>query len=789
MQTYRTFNLDPFQQDAIAAIDDGHSVIVSAPTGTGKTLVADYLVDKALAETRKIIYTAPIKALSNQKYRDFSRQFGAEAVGIMTGDIVINPRAPLLIMTTEIFRNQVITGDPDLADFQYIIFDEIHWLNDEARGTVWEESIILVPAHMRLLGLSATISNADELKDWIAGIRGQELILIEEPKRCIPLEYRYYTKQTKFCTYPRLKAYYDKTLHNLTLQDLSEISQLFEPTTHIDLIKEIENEYFPCLYFSFSRRQCNEKATELASIRNYLNPTHRKEVQSEFIRQFGGESGWSPSTHQLYNTCSKGIAFHHAGMLPSQKQLVETLFLARLLSVLYCTETFSVGINYPVRAVCFDALYKYDGHSFRSLKNHEFFQMSGRAGRRGIDKKGFSFAIADFNEFRRNPIPRFDIRYLEPLASQFRLTYNTVLNLVATLTPDQIQTYFLKSFASHTFRRVYAETQQQIDELTLRLTQIHQTACDKIGSLSCPLEYSPQAGELHRLRRSYKRLDHRHRRKSYGRRLQQKIRRLENLLNQAGLSTPPPPCPKQSDTLCHDLNKQRLSILETQDQLKASLALSDSETLYNQFIYKTEQLKQLGYIDSPDILPPDTGIPPDQAAPTGIPPDQAAPTGHLRLAARGNLARQIYVEELFVTELIFSGHLDTLSIPSLCALISCIDYENRKNDYFVRPQQELIPRHDIREILTFLQSVCGPDAVRFDPRVAVVAYAWSEGKPLNQVQKLCNLDEGDIISIFRRTIDLMRQMREALPQGGLRSRLSEGMKTLDRDEAALLINS
>jgi superfamily II RNA helicase len=186
--TYQNYQLDPFQQDAIAAIDNNHSVIVSAPTGTGKTLIADYLVDKALQNQAKIIYTAPIKALSNQKYRDFSQRFGAEAVGIMTGDVVINPRASLLIMTTEVFRNQVITGDPALADIHYVIFDEIHWLNDEARGTVWEESIILAPPHMRLLGLSATIANASELKDWISNIRRQEIILIEEPNRIIPLE-------------------------------------------------------------------------------------------------------------------------------------------------------------------------------------------------------------------------------------------------------------------------------------------------------------------------------------------------------------------------------------------------------------------------------------------------------------------------------------------------------------------------------------------------------------------------------------------------------------------------
>ncbi|MCL1917312.1 MAG: DEAD/DEAH box helicase [Peptococcaceae bacterium] len=773
MLTYQDYQLDPFQQEAIAAIDRNHSVLVSAPTGTGKTLIADYLVDKALRDGAKIIYTAPIKALSNQKYRDFSQRFGPDAVGIMTGDVVINPRASLLIMTTEVFRNQVITGDPALADIYYVIFDEIHWLNDEARGTVWEESIILAPPHMHLLGLSATIANASELKDWISNIRRQEIILIEEPNRIIPLEYKYFTKQTGFCTYPRLKTYYDNATKNLTPQDLRETPALFDPTTHIDLITTIEHTHFPCLYFAFSRRQCSEKAAELAAIRNYLNKPQRRKVHAQFIEQLGPEPQWSPSTRQLYATCAKGIAYHHAGMLPSQKLLVETLFQTRIISVLYCTETFSVGINYPVRAVCFDSLRKYDGHTFRTLKNHEFFQMSGRAGRRGIDKKGYSFAIPDLNYCWKNPIPHFHIHQLEPLTSQFRLTYNTVLNLLATLTPKQIKTYFQKSFASHAYTRLQAETQKQADDLTRQLDHIYHTACDKISTLSCPHEYAPQAQELQRLQRALKRLDNRSRRKAYGRRLQRKIQHQKALL-----PDPPSPCIKQDYSICRELNTHRLALLNAQESLEKRLNIPGSETFYTQFLSKVEHLKQLGYITQGSL---------ELANPELANPELANPElANLELAARGNLARQIYVEELFVTELIFSGLPDQLDNPALCALISCIDYETRKNDHFTRLPQNLIPWDSIRDIIIFLQSICGPDAVQFDSRVAIVAHAWSQGSTLAQVQKLCNLDEGDIISLFRRTIDLLRQMRESLPPGDLRSRLSECMKALDRDEAAII---
>ncbi|MDR0433992.1 MAG: DEAD/DEAH box helicase, partial [Gracilibacteraceae bacterium] len=184
---FHGFALDRFQERAIEALDREESVIVSAPTGTGKTLVADYLAEKMLLSGRRVIYTAPIKALSNQKFKDFTRQFGADTVGIMTGDVVMNPEAPLLLMTTEVFRNQVLEDDPKLRDIAWVIFDEIHWLSDEERGTVWEEAIILAPAHIRFLGLSATIANAAELVRWIEEIRRIPVTLIEEHRRVVPL--------------------------------------------------------------------------------------------------------------------------------------------------------------------------------------------------------------------------------------------------------------------------------------------------------------------------------------------------------------------------------------------------------------------------------------------------------------------------------------------------------------------------------------------------------------------------------------------------------------------------
>jgi len=748
---YQGLKLDSFQIEAIEAINNGLSVIVSAPTGTGKTLVADYLVEKSLGDKKRIIYTAPIKALSNQKYKDFSRQFGADHVGIMTGDVVINPAASLLIMTTEIFRNQVITNDESLNQISYVIFDEIHWLNDEDRGTVWEESIILAPPHIKILGLSATIANAEELKNWIEAIRQEKVVLIQEQKRIVPLAYYYFSRETGFVSYEDLLDFYYRKVQNAAkLSDKGSNSPLFKPTIHIDLIKKIEKQYLPALYFVFSRKQCSDKAHELASQRNYLLPEQSAIVKDIFIEQFGSEEDWSSSTRRLFRVCRKGIAYHHAGLLPLQKSVVEDLFLKKYIYVLYCTETFSVGINYPVKAVCFDSLNKYDGHNFRPLANHEFFQMSGRAGRRGIDEKGYSFAIVDLNYFEKEPPVQFDINQLEPLTSQFKLSYNTVLNLLATLSEDQIEIYFKKSFASHAYLVSAKKIEEDIRRVSAETAQMQEYLCSHIGSYRCPFNYYPKQKDLDRLRKAYAKLDPRRRNKFYGRQMHRKIRKWEKILRH-----PPVDCSREQSEVCkmHSANWSKLQ--EQIDTYKKQLSsLPDYHTFNDEYLRKKSHLEKMGYIEGNRLLP------------------------------RGELARHIYVQEILVSELIFSGVLEELDDDELNALISCIDYESKRNDFFQKTDQLDFSR--LKEILSYVQTFCGPENARFDPRVAVITYAWSKGLNFGDIQKLCTLDEGDIIAVFRRTIDLLRQMREAVSDPVLKTRLSACMKKLDRDEASLL---
>ncbi len=742
-RTYHGLTLDRFQEEALDSIDAGRSVVVSAPTGTGKTLIADYLVEKAIQNQRRIIYTAPIKALSNQKFKDFKEQFGESSVGILTGDVVLNPSAPLLIMTTEIFRNQVITEDPNLQIVSYVIFDEIHWLNDEERGTVWEESIILAPPHIKILGLSATIANARQLVDWIKLIRNEDVDLIEEHNRIVPLEYYYFTKETGLVTYENIWKFYHKELK-------SNKQNPFAITGHLDLVKAIQKRYLPTLFFVFSRKQCADKARELASIMNYLKVPEKRVVEDEFLKQFGPEEEWSASTRQLKRVCTKGIAYHHAGLLPTQKVLVEELFLKRLIHVLYCTETFSVGINYPVKSVCFDSLNKFDGRSFRPLANHEFFQMSGRAGRRGIDEKGFSFAMVDLNYMEKSPPPKFDIGRLEPLSSQFRLSYNSVLNLTATLNEEQIKTYFQKSFASYSYLLSSAHLQEELSRIQEDLNHRGKHVCEQVGSYSCPLKFHPKKKELDRLRKAFQALGPKRQQRVYGREMARKIKAWEKLL-----SKPPVTCANSKQTNCQSESKTYFSLKQRYNELQKQLdALPDENLFLREFELKKNQLVQMGYIRDGILLP------------------------------RGECASKIYVQELLVTELIFSDGFYQLDDDQLNALLSCIDFESRKNDYFQK--HSILDLSSVKQVLQYIQSVCGENAVRFDHRVAAITYHWSQGAKFEEIQKLCNLDEGDIVAVFRRTIDLVRQMRDAVSDSALKLRLKSCMDKLDRDEASIV---
>ena len=447
---FHNFELDKFQVDAINSIDENHSVIVSAPTGSGKTLIADYIIEKDLKEGKRVIYTAPIKALSNQKYRDFVEQYGEENIGLVTGDIVLNNRAQVLIMTTEVYRNMAVVKDPLLENVSYCVMDEIHFINDVERGYIWEESIIFSPDHIRFLFLSATIPNSAEFASWVKSIKGHEVIAIRHDERPVPLEVRFFDTELGITTLEKLRENAEIPDYYRASRRRHPSHEKTKPPHHTELIRELRMlDRLPCIYFVFSRAKTQDYAVKLARKNNFLSNAQRTEVSKKIAEEFrniSSEINILKSTQDLRYCLSNGIAFHHAGLLPDVKHVVEKLFSLGLVKLLFATETFAVGINMPARTVCFDSLRKYTGTGFRYLNSKEFFQISGRAGRRGMDESGLAVSLihrpgADFNR-----IASFTSADTDPIRSQFQITYNTVLNMINLHTLEEIEQILTMSF-------------------------------------------------------------------------------------------------------------------------------------------------------------------------------------------------------------------------------------------------------------------------------------------------------------------------------------------------------
>lgn len=437
---YRGFLLDDFQVQAIRALDLGHSVLVGAPTGAGKTLIAEYALDRCMREGRRIIYTAPVKALSNQKFRDFSGVYG-DRIGVLTGDVSINPDAQALIMTTEILRNTIFENPRRLSEVDYVIFDEVHYIDDEERGTVWEESIIFAPEHIRFVCLSATVPNLRQFAAWIREIRKTPIDVVEELRRPVPLAHHLYiqghgmgtledlrrmderlrkTRDRKWEDWARITGGREKDL-------LDRDGQRMWRKKLLDYIQE--NRQFPVLYFVFSRRECEERSQDNV-FRNLLTTAERDRAArmlDELSEKYAMRG--DPAYEKLERLLLRGIGYHHAGLLPTLKEIVERMFTANLVKLVFATETFALGINMPARTVVFDALHKFDGVRRAYLKTREYQQMAGRAGRRGMDEFGHVYASVEWPFVHYDQVERILTGPVEEVDSQFNLSYATLMNL------------------------------------------------------------------------------------------------------------------------------------------------------------------------------------------------------------------------------------------------------------------------------------------------------------------------------------------------------------------------
>ena len=778
---YKGLELDLFQEEAIEAINREQSVIVTAPTGAGKTVIAEYAVEKCLRTNKRVIYTAPIKALSNQKYRDFQAEYG-DKIGIVTGDVVLNPFAQVLLMTTEIFRNTIFDDIARLQDVSYLIFDEIHYINDIERGTVWEESIIFAPQHIKFVCLSATIPNITSFAEWMQSVREIDIKVVEELERPVPLEHNIYYQgygigKLKHFNELRQLTKRDKRQKEKTKekngknsarnrQDKSSIPNSILDTELIPFLNKKKR--LPCLYFCFSRKQCEANAQYYSSFDslNLLDTEKQKQILEMFDAlcvQYDIVEEKDITAFRKHIAC--GIAYHHAGMLPTLKEVVERLFTSGLIQLLFTTETFAVGINMPACTVVFDSLEKFDGVSFRYLQAREYHQMSGRAGRRGIDTVGYVYAKVDPIYSTYIDVRKAVSDKIEPIASQFNLSYSSILNLYDKYGEDIYDVYTM-SLSNHQNNMQIRDLDTQLELLDKDLNSLPPPDCihDDINGMK-------QIEGYHRFKRKNQQTRERiqlelanlksrtSRGKSKKKEHKKKLSSIYNKLKRLKMEL--------SKNLCHDCDERgecthRYQAIRKHEQnmqkiKKRQTTVEDFQRA--QITSRLNVLETLGYIEELTLLP------------------------------RGNTASNIYGYELQLTQLLFSGFFERLNEDEINCLIVAIVSEPRKDGYYKRIKDKKflsILGTAWNEILT-IQEIEGQFNVSditplLEPRLCSAMLAWSRGCEFDKLTEYADLDAGDFVRTFRLVIDQLRQIRRAMPaHTALVDKLNRCIGKINRD--------
>ncbi|KAI0101156.1 antiviral helicase [Daldinia grandis] len=539
------FELDTFQKEAIYHLEGGDSVFVAAHTSAGKTVVAEYAIALAARHMTKAIYTSPIKALSNQKFRDFRQTF--DEVGILTGDVQINPEASCLIMTTEILRSMLYRGADLIRDVEFVIFDEVHYVNDFERGVVWEEVIIMLPEHVSLILLSATVPNTYEFASWVGRTKKKDIYVISTPKRPVPLEHYLWAGKNIYKIVDHEKKFLERGWKEADQALRGKDKVLPAPAARgggnqrgnqrggpqrggqqrgggqrgggqqrgrggppraghapghmgragrpggfssanqdknlwVHLVQFLKkSNLLPACIFVFSKKRCEENADALSNqdFTTAQEKSHIHMIIQKSIARLRPEDRVLPQIIRLRELLSRGIAVHHGGLLPIVKEIVEILFAQTLVKVLFATETFAMGLNLPTRTVVFSGYRKHDGHSFRNLLPGEYTQMAGRAGRRGLDPVGSVIIVPPGSMDEAPPVADLQKMILDPpskLRSQFRLTYNMILNLLR-VEALKIEEMIKRSFSEHATQQLLPEHEKAVKISEADLAKVKREAC------------------------------------------------------------------------------------------------------------------------------------------------------------------------------------------------------------------------------------------------------------------------------------------------------------------------
>ncbi len=726
------FELDEFQKDACKFINDGKSVVVCAPTGAGKTVIAQHAIHKALEDGKRIFYTTPLKALSNQKYYDFGEKYGYDKVGLLTGDTSINRNAQIVVMTTEVFRNMLYGTNfgsvtDNMKEVKYVVLDEVHYMNDEQRGTVWEESIIYCPTNVQIIALSATVANADELTDWINTVHSKTE-LVDTDFRPVPLRFFYFDSSQPTKLLPLLtpsgqlnkKIRPEKRVFGKKLQNKKSYVK--------EIINNLrENDMLPAIYFTFSRKKCDEQMEKCALL-DLVTKGERAQIQQIIDEYIAENPHLYNNKHIEYLLC--GVASHHAGLLPAWKGLVEKLFQKGLIKVVFATETLAAGINMPARSTVISSTSKRTDSGHRMLTASEFLQMSGRAGRRGMDEIGYVTVVG--TQFQSpEEVAELVLSDANPLESRFSPSYSMVLNLLQRFSLDEAKELILKSFG-------YFSSGSRMQPLINAQKQIEGEI--KSREFICPSKLSDNdMYEYDKLRHIY--VQNRQTYKKICKQERSKNRPLSAEVRQFGVQTKAMlekmhtfPCDNCKLYKKHSKNIEVLERFSVRYKKLEKEIEKQRDIFWNKFLAHRSVLMDYGYLK--DDYPTEYGI----------------TTSQIRSE-----------NELFIAEIIFSGILENLTPAQLAAVVCAITTEDLRIDIPYLPISEPVRKtlnliRNIRRKVEKVQNRYSVEAPMYiNPYFSSLIELWVEGAEWENITEQVDMGEGDIVRSFKRVVDVLRQ--------------------------------
>ena len=728
------FELDDFQKEACEVIDNGESVVVCAPTGAGKTVIAQHAIHRALEQGCRIFYTTPLKALSNQKFYDFGEKYGYDKVGLLTGDTSINRGAQVVIMTTEVFRNMLYGTNfgavaDNLKDVRYVVLDEVHYMNDEQRGTVWEESIIYCPTNIQIIALSATVANCDELTNWINTVHSRTK-LVNTDFRPVPLRFYYFDSSQPFKLLPLLTP--EGKLNKKIRPERPQWAKGKDKRKKTYVKQIIQNladaNMLPAIYFTFSRKKCDEQMEKCAGLG--LNTKAEQEEIKAFIDEFIAENPHLYGNKHI-EYLIQGVASHHAGLLPAWKNLVEKLFQKGLIKVVFATETLAAGINMPARSTVISATSKRTDSGHRMLTANEFLQMSGRAGRRGMDEVGY-VTIVGTSFQTPEEVAELVLSGSNPLESRFSPSYSMVLNLLQRFTLEESKELILKSFGYYSsdfrLKPILAQIEQFDNEINER-----NFVCPSHLSDDKLLEYDKLRFLYVQNRQTYKKILRQEKQKhrplspeviEFGERNKADLHKLQSFA-----------CDLCKHYKKHSKNIEVIKRIESKKKKLQKEIEKQKDIYWNKFLAHRAVLQDYGYLQN------------------DYPTEKGKTTSQIRAE-----------NELFLAEIIFSGVLENLTPSQLAGVICAITTEELRIEIpyvpFSEPVRKTLNKiRNIKKKLAKAQANYDIDSpLNINPYFSSMIELWVEGAEWDTVTEQIDIGEGDIVRAFKRVVDVLRQL-------------------------------